>query len=612
MYKRAFFLGAIFAVSAGTTFFLLKPNPKKQTERAFVLFQQNNLQAAEAIIKTSPSVPLCQRFLLRGYLEQVRSRTNASEQLLQTAYNEAKKGDHPELLQEILLARAANAYIEKKDEDFAAFLGAAQELSMEGCAPLIFLEGLHCYLQQDYVEALRHWNSTLTHSEARTWLELALDKLFSPQWKKLHSAHCLIEIGEIHRGREILEKESHALSCEQEHQQLAVLFLGLSYLKEAQNVPFEQRSSYYTMARFYFEHTQIGSLFSREKSNIMTYLEEEVKKLLLADAEKSLWGLECMHTLQAWNAKEPLERIAEALAKKMIKEEDPSFAMICEELCGQFQSTAFHIQLSEKMLAALAQALKRGSSDELFRLWEIVESLAPNPKKAAKEIASLTTEEIFEKIKKDNMQLGSTRAYLVFWEKLGRSPEEKERLAQDLFYQSKLFWHNEQQEKKGVRLMEVALSLSPDRLSLEKDITAFLTALYTRAENSNMIRRMTLIYEAMEHFDINRQELVTKATLANHLADSQYLYEVHNYPSAKMHANWVLKLDPQNETARLLAGLCSFHLGEYSKALCYLKSLKNPNEDACKALMLSQILSSQEQSKELCQIDFPNTFEEND
>ena len=157
--------------------------------------------------------------------------------------------------------------------------------------------------------------------------------------------------------------------------------------------------------------------------------------------------------------------------------------------------------------------------------------------------------------------------------------------------------------------MEIALSVSENSSYIEKEIASFLMQLYTMAENSNMIRRLTLIHDAMTHFDITRQDPISKAAIANHLADAAYLYQARNYPSARSHASWVLKLDPQNDSARRLAGLCSFHLGEYARALCHLKDLKSFDEDASKALMISQVFAAQ-QSEHLCQSDIMDTLDE--
>ena len=134
-----------------------------------------------------------------------------------------------------------------------------------------------------------------TVAESGKWMLTSLEKYFPQIWLKAHRAHCLIEQGEILAAREILEKESHVLEQGHEHQPLCTLFLGLSYLKEAQTLPIDQRDTFYTMARFYLHRSQINEGQSREKSRVITHLEDEAKILLTPDlaGEKSKWGFEC-------------------------------------------------------------------------------------------------------------------------------------------------------------------------------------------------------------------------------------------------------------------------------------------------------------------------------
>lgn len=613
MNKRVFLLVAVFVVSAGTTYFLLRPNPKSQTERALTHLKQNNFKAAETALKSlrahSTGYP---EPLYRGYLEQWRERFDLSDHILHTAFNEAKKGGNQKVMQEILVARATNAFCEQRDEDLHIYVEAAHKLPPLNSG-VTFLQGLQHYLNFDYAEALHLWNHS-TPVDITDWASLSLEKFFPPFWRKLHAAHCLIENGEILAGREILEKESHTFADDPELHHLAALFLGLSYIKEAHTLPIEQRGSYYQMACFYFEHAQGSEQYSREKNRAITHIEEAAKGLLLVtmDPEKRVWGFDFIHMLQGWKAGQAVSRLADYVANNMIEHKGIASIRFCESLRSEFLGTPFHQQLTEKMTASLAQTLKNGESDDLFEHWALVESLAPHPKLVAKEIASLTCEEIFETIQKDNLLLTRTRHYIAFWEQLGRNAGEREVLARDLLYNAKLFWYNEKQEKKGLRLMEIALKISNHSPYIEREIGSFLTTLYEQAENSNMIRRLTLIYDAMEHFEINRQELGSKTTLANHLADAEYLYDARNYLAAKTHAIWVLKLDPHNENARRLAGLCAFNLGEFNRALCHLKELKNLDEDTSKALMLAQVFSSQEQGKHLCQNDASDSFDDNE
>ncbi len=263
-------------------------------------------------------------------------------------------------------------------------------------------------------------------------------------------------------------------------------------------------------------------------------------------------------------------------------------------------------------MVIMKQKLREGEVKNLFNHWMIVETLSLTTEGVLDQMATFMQEKIFDTIKHDGKLLFHTRQCIAFWEKLGRDPQEKLLLATDLLSQAKLLWKTEGKEKKGQQLMELVISLSKSDRSLLDEIEAFLLDLYAQAEDCYLIERLTLIYEAMEHFHITKQESLYPSKLANYLADAQYLYYAHNYARAKIHAAWILKLDPKNNQALRLVGLSSFHLGEYKEAISFLHMLSEPDPYVSKALMISQIFSTHEPTKHLAQIDSTNSFEEDE
>ncbi len=609
MNKRFFLLVMIFVVMGGGTFILLSPNPKRQIEKAFMLVLKGQYEEADTLLSSQPT-PIYTA-LYRGYIEQKRSRFEIAECHFKMAYLEAQGDSSRDLQSEIALAMAMNAFCKGNYQDFNAQLHAAQRLNPHSSA-LSFFEGLNHYVEGAFTEALLAWNVPVSQ-RGGAWMESSFETLFPSSWRKLHSAHCLIEEGNFASAREIVEKESLRLSPDQESMPLATLLLGLSYLKEARLCGIDQRSSYYKLARFYFERAHFNGQFAQEKERCIAHIEDEAKLLLSAsmNSEQQEWGFDFIHILQDWKAKASIERLADCLALTLLHQKGETSILLCSAIHKEFHGSPFHLLLTEKMLDALMQELRTGVADDLFNLWAHVEQLAPNPLMAAKRVASLTSEEIFETVKKDNPSLSRTRNFLAFWEKLGRTPFERELLARDLLMHAKTFWYSPQQEKKGHNLMEIALLLSHHNSVVEREISVFLTSLFKQAESSNLISRLLIVYDAMGHFDINRQELVSKSTLANHLADAQYHYRVHNYMAAKTHAGWVLKLDPQNERALRLVGLAALQLGEYGQALALLQQLRSHDELTYEALLLSQAFASQTQAQHLCQTDPLGAYEMN-
>ena len=601
MNKKIFFLLALFVIGVAGAYIVLKPNPKRQANKALEHLQNGNFMQAEALIATLPSA--LESALYKGYLEQVRGRFDLADRYFTAAWMEAKKTGYPQVLAEISLARATNAYMSGSDEKCVEFIRTARTYTSEALPSLSFFDGLESYLRQAYGEAFHLWN-TYSYDRLNSWMSTSIEILFPSAWQKLHLAHCLLEEGEVMKGREILEKECCQATLHSENLPLTNLFLGYSYIKESHKVSCADRSSFYRLAHFYFERAYVSKLYDREKNRIASHVENEAIALLLSDRDaKRDEGLGFVHILQEWDAQMAVDRLSTVLACDILSRKEKENVYLCATIRQQFQGTLFHNLLTDRMLCSLAKELKDGDTENLFYLWSLVEQLSPTPKQAAKQIASLAAVEIFETIKKDDLLLTRTRNFLAFWEKLGRNESERERMARDLLSHAKLFWHNEKEEKKGERLMEIALKITNHDPLIAQEIETFLSNLYAQAENSNMIRRLALVYEAMEYFEINRDGLVSKATIANHLADATYLYDARNYLAAKRHAQWVLKLEPHNDGAHLIAGLSSFQLREYGKAICHLQLVVEIDEESYKILALSRALSSKVQEKHLCQSD---------
>lgn len=588
-------------------YLLLKPKPRSQADVALAYLTEGKFSMAEEAIRSLPATSSFPQGVYKGYMELVRGNFLESS-LFFSAMISQSPGQLKEAARlEILLAQAANCYFEGRDQEFSSHVERAR-IAAPYNSYVIFFEGLSRYIRGEYPEALKAWQAcdpAFPFLQGTTgWMGPILEKEFPQAWKQLHVAHCLIEEGDLLLGREILEKENRLLE-NQEMGSLATLLLGISYLKEAEHIPLEQRGSYYKLARFYFERSGTKDQFQRERQLITCRLQKAAERLILSDLdeEKQKWGFDFVHTLMEWKADPVIDSLAEQLAQKILSRREENDVKLCFSIRQEFLGSPFHVLLTQKLIEAMAQRIKQGETEELCEIWAKVETLSPNPTPFAKKIALLASEEIFAAIKRDNKNLTHTRRYLTFWQGLGRSAQEKDRLAQDLLLHAKFLWQQENQEKKGERLMELALKLCESKGAFEREISRFLTDLYSQAENSNMIGRLMMIFDTMDRFHINKQALATPGKLANHLADAEYLYQVQNYILAKAHAMWVLKLDPDNERAQRLVGLSSFHLGEYSRALCYLKKLSQPDQDARRALMLSQVFSSQEQDKHLAQID---------
>ncbi|MFZ0564858.1 MAG: DUF1347 family protein, partial [Chlamydiales bacterium] len=534
-----------------------------------------------------------------------------SDLLLDKALKEMKKKESKHLMAEILLAKSINAYFQNRDHEFSLLVEHAKIAAPDH--PFIpFYKGIDHYLKRNYSETLQCWSSFSPPSEKK-WLSTLTDILFPTPWRELHIAHCLAEKDEIEKSRSILEKQSHTLpSHDPNLQNLAALFLGFTYLKEGETMPSIHRNANYRLACFYFDRAGSLKHYVREQKYVTDRIQTEAVALLDGDLteEQHQCGLNFIHTVQEWRFNHALQVIADQLALKILDQSPADIIPLCQLIRQKFEGSPFHTLLTEKLLTSIAKKLRENHGEKLFDLWIILEALSTPTKLAHEQLATLTYEEIFDSIRNEEAKIAQIRHYLAFWKKLKKNSLEHKQLAYDLLWHAKLLWQKEGSEKKAEQLMEIALNLSKGDESLQRDVENFLVELYVQAENSNLIERLTLIYETMEHFKITKQKVVYPCQIANYLADALYFYEVRNYFSAKTHATWVLKLSPQNEEALWLAGLSAFHLGEYSTALSYLQQLSSPDKYARKALIISKVFASQPPAKHLAQIDQTDSFEE--
>ncbi|NGX53631.1 MAG: hypothetical protein K1000chlam4_00347 [Chlamydiae bacterium] len=401
----------------------------------------------------------------------------------------------------------------------------------------------------------------------------------------------------------------HLLSCQEEDlQSLASLFLGLTYLKESFQISSDERESCYKLAHFYFGQAGRTDRFFQEKNRLITHLKNESKSLFVND-EYTDWAITFTQLLHEWGATPALDEIAEALVPRLLQKENMA---LCRSIQEKFQGTRFHHVLSEQLVNTISSALKRGESLDFQLVHANITSLAPTL--LSSRLAALISDEIYTAINHDGDSLSHTRTYLNFWKALESNEERQVELVKKLMTHSEYLWQKDGQEKKGTRLMEIALGLAEKREKdrMLKKMEGFFVGLYRQAEKTNMVRRLSLIYDTLDHFAIGAKELVSPTLVANHLADAQYLLKTHNYASARTHAEWILKLDTKNQEALRLLGISAYHLGEYTHALATLKGLTNLDDYARKALILSKVFSSQEQDRHLAKIDDSDCFDENE
>lgn len=304
--------------------------------------------------------------------------------------------------------------------------------------------------------------------------------------------------------------------------------------------------------------------------------------------------------MQKLGAAQELEPLA---SQCVILCKDLSF---CDAVRESLNDTPFYHRLMEKLLQRFAIILKEKKSEALFENWQIIEKISSNPVVYRDKIATWTLQELISAIAYDNYLLQKTIPLLSFLDHIGYKISA---LSKELLARGMVVWGEAGSEKKAIHLMDLALEISPSKDDVRKEMEGFLLDLYLQAEKSNMVERLSLIYDALVHFKIKTHTIIHPSTLANHLADAEYRFESQSFASARSLSRWILKVEPNNERALRIFGLCSYHLGDYAQAITALSKLSNHDVYSHKALMLSQILTP-DSHDQLVQIDQLDSFSE--
>lgn len=582
-------------------YLFFRPSKAAQLQRALEDVLQGEYKSAEERLHClEESFPLA---LYRGYIAQAQGQFGDADLFFQRALKQSRD---EEVIIQSLLAQAMSAYFEGREEALSPLLQRARRLSPQH-SYLPFFEGLVSYLNRNFKDALHHW-SAFSPPQEKSWFSSLFDRLFSTTWLQLHFAHSLAEEGDTHVARMILEREMHAPGA-QEDRSLATLLLGLTYLKEGSQVAAKERESFYKLSLFYLEQERGSSTLAQEKQRLIDPLQKETLKLFDLP-EHYPWGFAYAKLIEDWNGQKALHKIASRLAQKAIAEKD---SLLCQAMVERYPHSLLHHLFSQEIYTQLAQCMRQGQEVDLLHIGECIGPLLAFDSSFKTHLASLVSEEIMRTIDYDSDKIAHILNCLDFWKKLDPDERQRSSLAHNLLTQGQFLWRKLGEEKKGIGLMEIALSLATEseKQKIRKSMESFLVSLYKQAESTNMVERLVLVYDALDHFSLGTKELVSPALLANHLADAEYLLKARNYLSTQTHAEWILRVDHKNQEAYRLLGLSSYHLGEYSRALAALKELKSPDEYSRKALILSKAFSAQEQESHLAQTENEDSFEEN-
>lgn len=562
--KRILLLTALVALIAITLFCIVRPTTPTSDCDLLKLYEAK--QTKTLSIKKAP--------LMEGALLLIHGNSAQACVALSRARELVEESD--QLMIDHLLA--LTAYLDHQRSDFFTYFArslpsASSPLYETHCR---LLTALSSYLKGNWRDAAPLFEESL-HSNSITFLDCVSLRAFPLSLRKLHLAHALIEMNEFTRARYYLQMVCDELGdIPNEYrsegvQSLTQLLWGLSFLKESSQT---HEVVCYENADSFFGKIENPTRFPQAKKAIANQCAYAIE----SNATPLLWKEKLIRHLVRWEEIETLTLLTDRLANNETvnlpsgEYSDPS----------QQEIRNFYKLLFEKRRSAAIAALESGTHSHSYH--RLIHYLERFP-----ELWDAEFQSAFERciIRLCFSDLSAIDHLLQLTEgKLGQF-----HLLKEIVEQGKILWKSEGKEKRGTRLFEIACTYAHEneKRVLIKEIQSFWQDLFKEAEQAYLVRRLAMIHEMAERLDISIVFAMTKEKAANTIADAKYLLQSHNFVSAKNHAQWVLRCDPNNEEALYVFGLATFHLGDHIKAAQILKRLKEQDEEARQAIFLCQV-----------------------
>lgn len=610
MKKKRLLLLLFFACVSGWGVTSFLTSSAKKIEKAKFYIQEGAYEKCIDILaslhKKKMTLPLS---LYEGYVALLQGDYSDARHSFAEAKN--VKSKVPSLQLELSIANAMCNFCEEKE------INVPEVEERQKANPWFKLvKGLSAFQQEQYQETILAWsdidyNNIETESIASSWLAFCMGQILSLEDFELRLARAFIEEKNFTLARERLERVKQ-LTHSSSTQSLASLYLGYSYLKEAeerkgQNPPpftysledrdhylqIDQQLSYYKLACFYFERSSLAPLSADQKSVIIDALKKRAEAVLLEEPFLAESFFYIILPLQRWQAVTDLKYLAEIAIDQLSIFSDEQAQPIAMQLHLYLKDSLFHHMMAEYLTDVMIKEMSKGNIEKFTRQYALMKALLPNNMYFQQKCANHIVTHLERAILQDDERLQKVNFYLRCLENL----EQKiPYLSLKLLEQAKVLWQEKGQELKATNLMQLAFNLSHDKGATREAIESYLSTLFEQAEASNLVERLSYIYDALASFHIKVKSLLNPSVLANHLADAHYHFQVGEFSSSKVLSSWVLKLDPQNQEALRLLGLNYYHLGNYQEAIAILQRLFFLDADSHKALILSEVFSTPEQN----------------
>lgn len=555
-----------------------------------------DLEAQKELAKLEDGPKKVEIQLYQAYVMRALNHIDKSQKLLQESAADAIHHHQPEVLLEIRLNQALNAYLIHND----AALKIAVDQAMEASPNhpwVIFFEGLLKFQEANYSKALELWSINTDRLPLSGWMKKAFDAVYTKQWMVLHLARCQLEEGKYLMARQTLEEETENTS---EAELVDINFLlGLTYIKEAEGKSAITAAPYWKLAFSYLNRVPLqNDHYTAERQRLINVVEKIINGLAEGKSYQDLPFYTSM--LQAWGADQALNDIASTIIAQLNQAVTDSNWRRVEELAAllnrMLPQGEARQNLHDRFLAMANIALAETTFEQLAEYWAVARLLSNHPEEETAQMASKIAAKILTMLPIDDAKLSLSLPYLNLWVSIEKNRQERLTFAKHLLTIAETEWLVKDGEAKALQLLSVATQIIPkeDQPALQQAIGETIASVYDEVNKRDAGDKLPSILEAIETYHVANIDIKGVDQIQRNLASAEDLLQQKHYDEALRRVEWVLKLEPNNQKAGLIAGRILFLQAQYGKAKEYLTRETNLQGEELEALAVSQILTGDE------------------
>lgn len=593
-YARIGILAALlFALGISLYFFYNLLETSEGVNSAVAYFEEGEYK--ESVLELNQyrdEMSSAQYQLYLAYISRARNEIIESSLLLAKAEEISDPKKKPEVLMEIYLNQALNAFIARDSQGIDEALAKARKLTKVNQEWIPIFEGIKDYLNHQCADVEKNWQKPIPQVYFSPFMQAVFSKQFTSAWVKGHMARCEIESGNYLNVRQGLE--SGQQSDEAEYHFLN----AITYMKEAAGKSSKGAIPYYKIAFSYLNKVpETDVRYHLDRQQIMSEIGERALQLIRENSFQDLGFY--AEILEKGKASGELNEISKALAQELNKQIDANnwtqVGQIVDLLSQSIGKGDMRDKLRQRFEMLLNNALDNADFSHVEFYWKTVRSFADDPNQLSDQFADMAAAKILVMIPFDDNKLTATEPYFAFWKTVEKDHIKRLQFANELLQVSQHLWNAENQEQKAIAVMKEAYSIpaAPDQKAFYAKLEDMLGALWKKAADADVVDQYPYYLQAVNHFGFTQVNVLDPQEAAQQLVDAEYMFRNGRYADAKKRALWALQVDPSNQRAKRIAGLSDYFFGSYKSALSKLKDIPHDPE-VDKALAISELLTGQD------------------